>query len=62
MRAINVERLVDIKELSAATGLTVGFINKAKREYSLPFYKLGKSVRYKVSEVLKWVEERKKVS
>ena len=55
---IKTERLVDKKELSATTGLTVSFIEKAYVSYGLPFYKLGRSIRFKISEVNKWIDQR----
>lgn len=55
---IEVERLIDIKELSKVTGLSKGYLEKSYREANLPYYKLGRSVRFRVGEVQKWIKER----
>ena len=55
---VKTERLIDKKTLAEATGLTVSFIEKAMHSYSLPFYRLGRNVKFKISEVNKWIEQR----
>lgn len=52
------EKLIDAFELANITGLTVSFIRKAKDEYELPHYKLGHSLRFRISEVEEWISER----
>lgn len=56
------EKLVDKKELSRLTGLTVSSIEKAMVTRSMPYYKIGRNVKFKVSEVNQWINQRKKVS
>lgn len=53
------EKLLTKKELAAATGLTVSFIEKARRRLDLPCYKLGGLVRFKLSEYELWLKQRK---
>ena len=54
------EPLLGFQEIAKLTGLSVPFLNKAKREYGLPHFKLGGSVKFKPSEVFRWIEGRKK--
>ena len=49
--------LMKIDELAECTGLGLNFIRKSMRYRSLPYYKLGKSVRYKLPEVMEWIEK-----
>jgi excisionase family DNA binding protein len=60
-KSASIEPLVDIKELSEATGLKVSFIEDAKTDKGLPFYELGRSIRYRISEVEVWIQKRRKI-
>ena len=53
------EKLLTKKELSQATGLKVSFIEKARRKFGLPSYKLGGLVRFKISDYEVWLKQRK---
>jgi excisionase family DNA binding protein len=53
------EPLVDYQTIASETGLTISFIRKAQEHYKFPFYKIGGSVKFKISEVMKWIEDRK---
>lgn len=55
------EPLVNYGQLATETGLTVAFLKKAKMDYELPHYKVGKLVRFRVSEVMRWLEARKAI-
>lgn len=55
----NVELLLTYAKLSAVTGLSVAFLKKAKMKYGLPHYKVGSLVRFRLSEVERWLNERK---
>lgn len=56
----DIEKFVSMKDLVEEFGLTLSFVKKAKREYGLPFYKIGKRlIRFKLSEVKLWMEQRK---
>ncbi len=56
------ERMVDKKELSEMSGLTVSFIEKAMGAYGLPHYKIGRVIKFKPTEVSKWIDQRKRAS
>ena len=53
------ERLLGYQEIARITGLTVAFLTKAKREKGLNHYKIGGMVKFKPSEVFKWIEDQK---
>lgn len=57
--ALEMEKLVDKKELSTITGLSIRFIETAMKQHGLPFHKLGESVRYYPSEVAQWIASKK---
>lgn len=56
---IDIERTLTYEELSAATGLKVSFLKKAKNQYELPHYKIGALVRFRLSEVEVWLKGRR---
>lgn len=56
------EKLLSKKEIMEETGLKVSFIDKAIKCYQLPYYKIGKSIKFKLSQVNLWIEQRKNVS
>ena len=60
--AKEIERLVNYEEASAITGLSVSFLKKARQQYGLPIYKMGSLVKLKVSELERWISDRKAVS
>jgi predicted DNA-binding transcriptional regulator AlpA len=54
------ERLLRVEETAQMIGSAVSTLNRARvlgGDYP-PFVKLGKSVRYKMSSVRKWLEDR----
>jgi excisionase family DNA binding protein len=53
------EKCLSIEELVQATGLKKSFIRKAMREYGFPHIKLGRLLRFQISDVQKWIAERK---
>ena len=56
------EKLVDKEELSKITGLSVRKILALNLEpgSGWPMYKIGRCVKYKPSEVYKWIDQRKR--
>ncbi len=54
-----IEKMIDKKTLAKEVGMSLRYIDKAMRENDLPYYKLGASVRFRYSEVEKWLRERK---
>lgn len=53
------ESFFDKEKLAAKLNLSVSFINKLMRNEGLPYVKLGKSVRFRVSETLSWLQKRR---
>jgi predicted DNA-binding transcriptional regulator AlpA len=57
------ELLLSKEELAKHTGLTKGFISKAMSHYQLPYYKISaRCVRFRMSEVNIWLDQRRKAS
>ena len=59
MKEAIVEKLLTPKELAQMLGMSLSSINRTRcmGGLDLPSYvKIGKSVRYKLSTVLKWIE------
>ena len=52
------EPLIDINELAQALNIGVHWIRKHKSVSGLPFYKLGSSVKFRLSEVDQWIKQR----
>jgi predicted DNA-binding transcriptional regulator AlpA len=52
------ESLIDTEKLVELTGMGKTFIDSARVNLGLPHYKLGRSVRYRLSEVNRWLKER----
>ncbi len=53
------ESLFDKEKLAVKLNLSVSFINKLMRNEGLPYVKLGKAVRFRVSETLSWLQQRR---
>lgn len=56
------EKLMSREELATATGLEMSFIEKAKKKYGLPSYKIGGLVKYTLADYYLWKAQRKQVS
>lgn len=54
------EALISIGEMSEAFGMTASFIRKAVKQYGLPYYKIGRMLKFRVSEIEVWLIERHK--
>lgn len=52
------ERYLTKRDLADLLGVSVGFVDTHMRESGLPYHKVGRSVRFKLSEVEKWIERR----
>jgi excisionase family DNA binding protein len=61
MTAVRKEKLVDKKELSELTGLTVRQIEVMKDSGEIPYYKIGRLVRFYPSEVFRYIDQRRTV-
>lgn len=55
------EQMISTKELASALGVTRDFLQSAREKQGLPYYRLGKYIRYNLSEVKTWLKERKNV-
>lgn len=53
------ENLVRIEEVSKRAGLSVPFIRKLMRKESLPYYKIGYSIRFNMVEVDRWLSQHR---
>lgn len=55
----NFESLVDLKFLAEKLFLSRDFIDDAIKLHGFPVYKIGTVKRFRLSEVEKWLKERK---
>ena len=51
--------IVDKKELARKFSISVSFVNKLMAEEGLPYFKLGKVVRFRKKEVQTWLSQRR---
>lgn len=56
------EPVVSRTELAKLLGISTETIDRLARTSGLPFYKLGNSVKFRVSEVERWMKERRHVN
>jgi excisionase family DNA binding protein len=56
--AVVFENLVTREQLAEMLVLSPSFISKLMSEGRLPYIKIGKSVRFRVSEVMTWLQKR----
>ena len=54
------EKLVDKKQLAELIGMSPQYIDKQMSLGRIPYFKIGRSVRFKVSEVMAWLERMKR--
>ena len=59
MAAPRFEEMVDTKFLMEHIGFSRNFWITAREKYKLPFYRLGRNTKYRLSEVEQWLKERK---
>lgn len=52
------ENLIGKKRLAESLAVSVSFVEKMMREEGLPHVKLGKAVRFRLSEVQAWLQRR----
>lgn len=53
------EPLITREVLAEHFGMSKDAVDDLRNKQGLPFYKLGNQVRFRVSEVEKWLEQRK---
>jgi excisionase family DNA binding protein len=56
------EKMIDVEALADLLGVSLVWTYKAVRQKALPFYRVGKCVRFRESEILSWLEERKSLA
>lgn len=54
------ERLLTKKQLGEVLALSQSFINELMSEGKIPYLKIGRAVRFKVSEVMAWLQKRRR--
>lgn len=59
MGEIKIEPLVSTEDLEKLFGLSKDSLDKARKELGLPFYNIGRLVKFRASEVERWLKERK---
>lgn len=59
MKKKDFERLMTYEEISKATGITVPSLKKMRMKKQIPFYKIGRLVRFRLSEIEQSLQERK---
>ncbi len=53
------EALLSKKELVVALGVSSSFVNKLMANESLPYFKIGRAVRFRISEISAWLNTRR---
>lgn len=51
------EPLLSYEELAEITNLKVSFLKKAREEMNLPAFKIGRNVRFRLSEFEVWLKQ-----
>ena len=54
------EKLLSKCQLAERLGISESFINKLMIEDGLPYIKLGRAVRFRISEVMEFLNRRKR--
>ena len=54
--------LIDKRGLAKKLGVSIRSIDVLMKDKGLPYFKIGRVVRFKVDEVNKWLEERKVIN
>ena len=53
------EKLVGYKDVADYMGVSYGYLRQLVSKNYIPHYKLGRSVRFRLSEIDKWLSNRK---
>lgn len=59
MKRKDFEKLMTYQQISDATGIGVPMLKKMRQRKQLPFYKIGRTIRFRLSEVEQSIQERK---
>lgn len=55
------EPLVKVEQVCLETGVSETFIKRARKDRGFPYHQLSsRTIRYRMSEVWAWLDERKK--
>ena len=54
------ETLLTKKQLAERLALSQSFINQLMNEEALPHFRIGRAVRFRVREVVAWLQRRRK--
>ena len=55
----NIPQLLGIEELAGRLGITVRHVRRLVAERRLPYYKVGRLVRFNPAEIKEWLERRR---
>ena len=56
----SIEPMIDSEELMEILSVSKAFLDDARAKLNLPYYKIGRNVKYRISEVEQWIRERRK--
>ena len=54
-----IPQLLSIEELSTRLGITVRHVRRLVAEKRVPYYKVGRLVRFDPAEIAQWLESRR---
>ena len=54
-----IPQLLSIEELAARLGITVRHVRRLVAEKRVPYYKVGRLVRFDPAEIAQWLESRR---
>lgn len=57
----SIERMVGREQLSEILGMSLETIDRLKKNSGLPYYKIGRFTKFRISEVERWLKERRHV-
>jgi excisionase family DNA binding protein len=61
MGELNIEKLVGREEISKIFGISIETVDRLTKDSGLPYYKLGRFTKFRVSEIERWLKERRHV-
>jgi predicted DNA-binding transcriptional regulator AlpA len=61
LKSGNFEALLTKEQLRDITGLDIQMIDKCRKVWGMPSYKIGELVRFRLSEVNEWLSQRRDV-
>ena len=55
------QNLISIKEMAERLSVPISWLYQRTRTGEIPFFKIGKYVRFDVGQVMKWVERQNQI-